>query len=102
MCIGCTNSVTDNDADTNKVKTTVYAYQTDSALVIFKHGTTTPIVIEKPITLDALRKYNIPTSIVESKSQGMCRYVDGDENGVYEISIWVIILIVIVLYLIFG
>lgn len=81
MCVSCTDSIEEN----KKEGDTVYAFENDTALIVYRHGAYNPIMVKKPISLGELRKYNIPTSITESKEikKGMNRYIDGGKNNVY-------------------
>jgi hypothetical protein len=93
LCVSCTDSIEDK----KKEGDTVYAFENDTCLIVYRHGASDPIMVKKPISLDELKKYNIPTSIAENKEikKGMNRYIDGGKI----MYIWNQIFVFLVLYL---
>lgn len=85
LCVSCTESIIDD----KKESVTTYAYSTDSSIVVFRHGTSTPIIFKKPITLEEIQKYGLSAKVIETidkNKKGISRYIEEDENNEYIVS----------------
>lgn len=80
------SSCTDGLKD--KGKEALYAITKDSTVTIYKSGAKEPVILTKPIMLEDLKKFSIPYDVIISSeaAPGMSRYVDGEENDNYVLS----------------
>ncbi|MFA5934034.1 MAG: hypothetical protein WC795_02325 [Candidatus Paceibacterota bacterium] len=73
-----------------KNQVVMYALDQDSTILIYKNGQSLPIVLKKPITLEQLKSFNIPASVIQdiSNKKGIVRFVGNKHNDVIEYSGW--------------
>jgi len=94
----CTVRVTDGDNQT------LYVTTQDKEVIIYKHGSKTPLILKRPVSIEDLQKNQIPQSVIimSENNQGMVRYVNGKKNDVYNISAGAFFFILVSLCLALG
>lgn len=81
---------TKNVEKENKEKTlkekALYVINQDSIILVYRHDSRNPILLETPVQLERLKEYAIPSTVIleNQKHKGIQRYIDGEVNNTYE------------------